>query len=122
MEGARMPYQTRAEMLSRRAWVERYKEVAPRIQLVMDRLDEKLHGDWLHKATSYPCWKRHSGDAREDVTGKIDKALSARRGCLHMQEMARTLAPGTMFEDQVFGAQLRCVKESGPGCAALNCY
>mmetsp|Transcript_6147 Transcript_6147/g.14273 ORF Transcript_6147/g.14273 Transcript_6147/m.14273 type:complete len:471 (+) Transcript_6147:142-1554(+) len=134
-EGARMPYQLRAEVLSRKGWIDKYQEAAPRVQLVMDELHEKLVGEWQHDLGKYKCWERHSGDGGTDVVAKAEKALAAQRACQQMQDIARTIAPKTSFPGKVHDVKLRCIKDSAEAaaskakvvaeaepCAQLNCY
>jgi len=120
--GARMPYQWRPETLSRKAWIRKYQEAAPRVQQLMDALDGTATSTWASQTFL------GSNDGRN--LKRVEKAVSVQRACLQMQELARSIAPRATFADKSGGASLQCVKEASgedgqllkPDCVALNCY
>jgi len=112
------PYQSRREPLSREAWVDNYKQAAPRIQRVMDVQAENVK-EWGPKANDIDC--------TQDIRGRISKIRLIRRECKKHQQLVFNIAPNTPFESNVPDGQggfipVKCQMGGQGMCQALNCY
>lgn len=114
----KFPYQDRREPLSREAWIDAYKQAAPRIQNLLDSTASNVK-EWGPKANDIDC--------TQDIMGRVSKVRMFRRECKKYQGLAQHLAPKTPFESNVPDDKggfipVKC-KMGGQGmCEELNCY
>jgi hypothetical protein len=114
----RYPYQSRAEPLSKKAWIQKFKEAAPRVQRLLDAGRQNLI--WAgNNANGIEC--------DQDIVGRMQKFKSLRRECKEMQATVDMLQRGTQFEETTQDAagatqKVQCVEAENHKCDALNCY
>lgn len=112
------PYQSRREPLSREAWIDAYKQAAPRIQRVLDMQADNVK-EWGPKANDIDC--------TQDIQGRVEKIRLFRRECRKHQGLVDKLAPDTPFESNVPDGSggfipVKCEKGGQGMCQSLNCY
>lgn len=112
------PYQSRREPLPREAWIDGYKQAAPRIQRVVDVTVDNVK-TWGPKANDIDC--------TQDIEGRLTKMKLLRRECKKHQALEKEIAPNTPFESNVPDGNggfipVKCIMGGQGMCQNLNCY
>jgi len=112
------PYESRREPLSREAWIDGYKQAAPRIQRMLDTTVDNVK-EWGPKANDIDC--------TQDILGRLTKMNFFRRECKKHQALEQHLAPNTPTESNVPDGNggfipVKCIMGGQGMCKSLNCY
>ncbi|CAK0880055.1 unnamed protein product [Prorocentrum cordatum] len=119
-----LPYEEVQEPLSHNAWIQKYKQAAPKVQFLLD----KLVGSMVRRAQKHAfetedCFdKSRAGIAT--IPARYEKLLSVQTACQDMSRIADQIAHKQPFEAKVDDMTIGCQKgeDSGGMCEALNCH
>jgi len=75
----------------------KFKEVAPDINRILESTAKQIKEEWAPNASSLDCFDP-AGKGGSDIPGKLDRFLAIQNSCKQMQEIARTIAPGSNSE------------------------